>query len=324
MNIDLKIENGISNYHPMLEDGVTLEWVRKNSPGKLKFSCIKDGNNVLSFQEGDKVYFTLDGRLVFKGRVFAKSRSGKKPNIIEVTAYDQLRYFKNKDTMDFDNMKVGEYVRQIAASLKISDIECDDSKYVIPHRTETDLTYFDMVQNAVDLTMQAEHVLYVLYDDAGRLKLKSTENMKLDTLISEKNAVDYSYESSIDKQTYNSVWITDGSKADAGDKTRPASDEANIKRWGLLRYTGSTVGREDAQKKANDLLKKYNSKTRTLSISDAIGDIRVRGGSRISVNLKLGDIDLNDTTLLVEQVTHKFKNNAHLMDLKLRGGTFGD
>lgn len=103
----------------MIEDGVTLEWARKNAPGKLKFSCIKDDKNVLSFQEGDNVYFTLGGKLVFKGRVFAKSRSGKKPNIIEVTAYDQLRYFKNKDIMEFDNMKVGEYVRQIAQVLRL-------------------------------------------------------------------------------------------------------------------------------------------------------------------------------------------------------------
>ena len=68
-------------------------------------------------------------------------------------------------------------------------------------------------------------------------------------------------------------------------------------------------------------MKLYNTKTRSLSISDALGDTRVRAGSSVIVKLGLGDINVQ-SYLLVESVTHKFKQAQHLMDLKLRGGTF--
>ena len=73
--------------------------------------------------------------------------------------------------------------------------------------------------------------------------------------------------------------------------------------------------------KAEALLKLYNSKTRKLSISDALGDIRVRAGCSIICKLNLGDIDLQ-SYLMVENVTHTFKNNEHTMSMNLRGGSF--
>ena len=63
-------------------------------------------------------------------------------------------------------------------------------------------------------------------------------------------------------------------------------------------------------------MKLYNTKTRSLSISDALGDTRVRAGSSVIVKLGLGDINVQ-SYLLVESVTHKFKQEQHLMDLKL-------
>lgn len=76
-----------------------------------------------------------------------------------------------------------------------------------------------------------------------------------------------------------------------------------------------------AEQLITTMLKLYNTKTRSLSISDALGDTRVRAGSSVIVKLGLGDINVQ-SYLLVESVTHKFKQEQHLMDLKLRGGTF--
>ena len=73
--------------------------------------------------------------------------------------------------------------------------------------------------------------------------------------------------------------------------------------------------------KARALLDLYNQKTRNLQIKDALGDIRVRGGSLIVVNLNLGDVKLQNF-MLVEKATHKFKNGEHFMDLTLKGQNF--
>jgi len=78
---------------------------------------------------------------------------------------------------------------------------------------------------------------------------------------------------------------------------------------------------ENGAAKANALLSLYNSKTRKLRIKKAFGDVRIRAGSLIPVSLNLGDI-VSNTFMLVEKVSHTFKESEHFMDLTLRGGEF--
>ena len=319
MKVDLIIQNGSTIYYPIVEEGINLSWDRKGSPGKLKFSVVKD--SVLSFQEGNAVKLTVDGTDMFYGFVFTKSRSGSSPNVIEVTAYDQLRYFKNKDTYVYSNKKASEVIKMIAEDFGLSVGELEDTKHVIGSRTEDNATLFDIAQNALDETLQAKTQLYVLYDKVGKLTLQNIENMKLNLLIDADTIGGYSYSSTIDKQSFNQIKITFENKDSGKREIFIAKDSANINKWGLLQYTDTVELSSSGAAKAEALLKLYNTKTRTLSISDALGDVRVRAGSSVIVKLGLGDINVQ-SYLLVESVTHKFKQEQHLMDLKLRGGTF--
>lgn len=319
MKVDLIIQNGSTIYYPIVEEGISLEWDRKGAPGKLKFSVVKD--DVLSFQEGNAVKLTVDGTDMFYGFIFTKSRSGRSPYLIEVTAYDQLRYFKNKDTYVYSNKKASEVIKMIAEDFGLSVGTLEDTGYVIASRTEDNTTLFDIAQNALDETLQAKTQLYVLYDNVGKLTLQNIENMKLNLLIDADTIGNYTYSSTIDSQTYNQIKITFENK-DAGKREIfIAKDSSNINKWGLLQYTDTVELSTSGAAKAEALLKLYNTKTRSLSISEAIGDLRVRAGSSVIVKLDLGDIAIQ-SYLLVEKVTHKFKQNQHLMDLKLRGGTF--
>lgn len=319
MKVDLIIQNGSTIYYPIVEEGISLSWDRKGSPGKLKFSVVKD--SVLSFQEGNAVKLTVDGTDMFYGFVFTKSRSGSSPNVIEVTAYDQLRYFKNKDTYVYSNKKASEVIKMIAEDFGLSVGELEDTKHVIGSRTEDNATLFDIAQNALDETLQAKTQLYVLYDKVGKLTLQNIENMKLNLLIDADTIGGYSYSSTIDKQSFNQIKITFENKDSGKREIFIAKNSANINKWGLLQYTDTVELSSSGAAKAEALLKLYNTKTRTLSISDALGDVRVRAGSSVIVKLGLGDINVH-SYLLVESVTHKFKQEQHLMDLKLRGGTF--
>ena len=91
--------------------------------------------------------------------------------------------------------------------------------------------------------------------------------------------------------------------------------------WGVLQHYDTLQKGENGQAKADALLKLYNSKTRNLKITNAIGDTRVRAGSMVIVNLGLGDMNMKNF-MLVEKVTHTFKLDQHFMDLTLRGGEF--
>ena len=145
--------------------------------------------------------------------------------------------------------------------------------------------------------------------------------MKLGLVINEDTAGNYEYKSSIADNTYNRIKLL-YEDSDAGTRQMYiAQDSSNINKWGVLQYYEKLNDATNAKTMADALLKLYNAKTRTLKISDALGDTRVRAGTMLVVMLGLGDINLSNF-LLVEQVKHTFSNGQHLMELKLRGGKF--
>ena len=317
--ITIIVQNANTIYYPVLEEGAEITWERQGSPGKLKFSCVVDES--LKIEEGNPVKVNVDDTDIFYGFIFSISRSGSNPKVIEVTVYDQLRYFKNKDTYVYSNKKASDVIRMVANDFGLQVGSIEDTGYVIESRTEDNTTLFDIVQNALDETLQAKTQMYVMYDDVGKITLKNIENMKLGLVMDVDTIGDYDYASSIDTDTYNQVKITYENKETGKREVFIAKDSSNINKWGLLQYTDTVETSTSGSAKADALLKLYNAKTRNLSISDALGDIRVRGGSSVIVKLDLGDIQVS-SFLVVESVTHKFKQDQHLMDLKLRGGEF--
>ena len=319
MTYELLIQHGKTIMYPPIVDGVTVEWERQGQPGKLTFEVIKTEN--LSFEEGDPCRFSVDGEPLFYGFVFDKSRSGSNPEKVKVTVYDQLYNLKNKDTYVYSNKTATEVVKMIAEDFGLNLGTLDDTGYKIETRTEENTSLFDIIQNALDATTKAKTEMYVLYDKAGKLMLTNIGNMKLGLVINEDTAGNYEYKSSIADNTYNRIKLL-YEDSDAGTRqVYIAQDSSNINKWGVLQYYEKLNDATNAKTMADALLKLYNAKTRTLKISDALGDTRVRAGTMLVVMLGLGDINLSNF-LLVEQVKHTFSNGQHLMELKLRGGKF--
>lgn len=313
----LIIQNGKTLYAPLVEEGITWETARKGVPGKLEFSVVKD--NVISFQEGNLVLMQVDDKDVFYGYVFTKRRN--KDGTIKVTAYDQLRYLKNKDTYNYENLTAGGLVKKIAEDFRLKTGVIENTAYVIKSRLEDNKTLFDMIQTALDLTLQNTKKMYVLYDDSGKLTLRNIEALKLPLLINKNTAEDFDYTSSIDGETYNKIKLSyNNEKANTRD-IYLVEDSNRVEAWGVLQYYESIDEKTNGKAKAEALLSLYNQKTRNLSVSGAFGDIRVRGGSIIAVDLALGDINLK-SYMMVESVKHTFNGNQHTMDLTLRGGEF--
>jgi len=318
LKADIMIAHGNALYYPAVKEGCELSLSRKGTPGKLKFSVVKD--ELLSFSEGDAVKLTIDGECVFYGFVFTKSRSSSAPYLIDVTCYDQTRYLKNSDTYNYEGKTTGELVRMIAEDFCLSVGELSDTGFPIS-RSDSDTSLFDVIQNSIDDTLMSTGKLFVLYDDEGALTLKNAEDMKLDLLLDVDTMGGYSYESTIDSRTYNQIKVVLDDSESGVKKVYIAKDTENINKWGVLQYNDTVKTQANGEAKANALLSLYNSVTRNLSVSDALGDIRVKGGSSVIVNLELGDVSVLNY-MLVESVTHKFSENQHLMDLKLRGGEF--
>lgn len=316
MNVELLIQNGSNLYSPLVEEGIQWTTERAGSPSILKFTVIKDQQ--ISFQEGNAVLMRVDGKDVFHGFVFSKKRN--KNHHIEVTAYDQLRYLKNKDTYLYDNKTASQVIKMIAEDFHLNLGEIENTSYVISDRTEDNQTLFDIIQNALDLELQHTGEMYCLYDDFGKLTLKNISSMMLNILIDADTAEDFDYKSSIDDQTYNQISLL--YEDDNGvRKFHVEKDADKIFEWGVLQYHEKIEKGENGAAKAKALLKLYNKKTRTLKINNAFGDLRCRAGTMVIVQLNLGDI-ITSNYFLVEKATHTFHNGQHLMSLNLRGGEF--
>ena len=322
MEVELLIQHKKKLFIPVVEEGITWSTERTGCPGELQFKVVKD--KTLKITEGDAVRLKVNGRKIFYGFIFKMQRD--KEQIITVTAYDQLRYLKNKDTYVYENITAGDLIKMIASDFKLKTGSIENTKYKIPSRVESNTTLFDMIGNALDLTLQNKKKMYVMYDNFGKITLKKLGDMKVGNnnkylLIDEETGENFDYTSSIDDNTYNKIKLTYDNDKTGKREVYIAQDSKNMNSWGVLQYYDTLQEGENGKAKADALLSLYNQKTRNLSIKNVCGDTRVRAGSLVIVQLNIGDMKINNW-MLVEKCKHEFKESQHLMTLTLRGGEF--
>ena len=315
--VEITIQNNVGQMqNPVIEGDVVWETTRRGSPSSLKFTVVKD--EMLNFHEGNPVSFRFNGSDVFYGYVFSKSRSDSR--LIDVTCYDQLRYFKNKDTISYENKTYAELLKMLAADYGLTVGTVADTKYKIPQRIEEG-TLFDTLGNASDLTLINTGKVFNLYDDFGKLTLKPYEEMLLPIYIDEDTAQDYSYTSSIDSDVYNRIKLAYDNGETGEREVHVLNDTASQGRWGVLQYYAkldSALSTADLQTKAQALLGYFNVIQRELTMKKVFGDIRARAGASVAVGMGLGDINISNY-MCIERARHTFSHGLYTMDLYLSG-----
>lgn len=308
-------ENGkpIRVQEPIVEEEITWETVRKGEPGKLTFTVKKD--ETLSFPEGAHVRFMYGDTKVFYGFVFTKQRD--KEQFITVTAYDQLRYLKNKTSYIFTGIRADQVLTRIADDFLLKVGAVENTGYVIPKFNKDNMTLFDIILDAIDDTVMATGNLYFIYDDFGKIMLKNIKDTKLGLLIDNTTAENFDYSSSIDNNTYNRIVLTDSEDKSERNVVK-VQDAGNIQRWGVLQYFEAMSNGGNTKVNADALLKLYNKVHRSLTIQGQKGDIRCRAGFGVYLDLYLGDLP-GKQHMLVEKAVHTFKHDEHTMDLTLIG-----
>lgn len=298
-------------------DGMKITWERKGAPGKLEFKALYDKD--FKINEGNTVIIQADGKDFFKGYIFSRKMS--KDGIMSYTAYDQLRYLKNKDTFIYKNKTAAEVVKRIAEKFRLDCGRLDDTIYKMS-AIEDDATLFDIIQNALDDTLVFTGRMYVLYDSFGNLTLSDVADMKVNScVVDEETGGDFTYETTIDDGVYNKIKLVYENKKKGTYDSYISQDARNMDKWGVLQYHDKISAPKLGKLKADALLDLYNQKKRSLSVSDVIGSTNVRAGSLVPVILNLQDIKVSNY-MMVEKVTHKFENRYYSMDLVLSGGGF--
>ena len=200
-NIELYIANPDGRiYKPVICD--KIEWEPpKNSYAMLGFTVLKDP--VLDFQEGAQVIFKYRGENVFCGYVFEKSRSDSYR--IKVTAYDQLRYFNNKDIYVYQDITASELLTAICKdhSVKLGGVY--DTGIKLPLTVEDNIPLIDITCNALEYTVSQGGIKCLLYDDFGQVRLDPQYWFRVPYAVNKETVQSIDYTSSINEGTFNRI-----------------------------------------------------------------------------------------------------------------------
>jgi hypothetical protein len=278
---------------------------------KLEFSYIDDD---LRIQNGSVVRFRYNGANIFYGYVFKHGQNKAKE--ITVTAYDQLRYCKAKDTIVVKNDTIDSLVRKMCNYFGLRVGTLTNTGYKLPVSVQDDKTWLDIIYTAISDTLMNTGIWYCLRDEFGSIAVRDLQDLQLDLVLGDESlAYDYEYGKSIDDNFYNQIKIVSDNETTGKRDVYIAKDSGSIAKYGLLQYfevLDKNANPSQAKSKADTLLKLYNREVETLEL-DCLGDVRVRAGT--SFYGQIEDIQLN-RRLIVRSVTHKFIP-VHTMNLEV-------
>lgn len=285
---------------------------RRGSPATSKIAVINsevnwDHGGILAVKDGD--------RGIFYGYTFKISRTESVET--SITAYDQTRYLKNKDTYVFTGKRADQITAQIAEDFKIKTGEMANTGYVIPSLIEDNQTLFDIILKGLDLTLINTGKMFYLWDDYGKLRISNVEDSKLDLLIGDGSmATGYTYDTDIDSETYNKIKLVRDNKDSGKRDVYIFQDSNNIKFWGILQnYDKVDENLNDAQikERGDQMLELYNRPKKSFEIL-ALSDLSVRAGKAVFISIS--DLNLKQF-FIIEEATHDLLKGTMKLKLKV-------
>lgn len=273
---------------------------RTGSPAQLDLTLAADP--AVEIAEGGIVTLAEGGAGLFYGYVFKRGRNEK--GEITVTAYDQLRYLKNKDTYVFTGQTATAITQQICADFGIKVGALESTGYVIPSMVEDGQTLLDIILKALDLTLINSGRMYYLWDDFGSLRISDVAVSAVGLTVGDESlATGYSYQSDIDSGTANKIKLVRDNKETGRRDVWVVMDSSTQKRWGILQHYEKVAGELNSAQvgaMADNLLKLKNRPKKSLSIN-GLSDLSIRAGRSILV--RIAEVGVSGW-YIVDECTH--------------------
>ena len=308
-------------YKPVVLDNIKWTTVRVGSPAKLEFEVLKDDK--LKIKNGSKVIAEYNGKCFFRGILTTYKYS--KNGIMSVTAYDPIFYLiRSKETYNFKNKSADEIIKGIACDYQISFGHIDVTGYRFETLLFDNKSLLDIMLESLEKSVylsKKENNFCLYYDPKDGLTLKSYGGLLTNFYIDESNYSDYSFESSIEKNSYNKikVFYNEPKAGEAKKKIQCfeiAEDKTTQKDWGgILQLTLKADSREQALDVKDPILKLYDLPTKTFSLKNVQGNIDVRAGMFVMFK----SLESNSAHYVrIEEASHTIKTDIHLMDLRVK------
>lgn len=275
---------------------------------------------------GEVVTLTVDEQHdMFWGYITSVKKHSK---TVDITAQDQIRYLReNTYTQNYGTLKASELIVRMADDFGFAMVDpptVADTEYPIPNVILQGAKPLDVIIDALNITFRNTGKRYYVFDAYHNLCLDWDENpetLKVTTFeVTHFNIRDYSYNEELG-DLRNIVKVTTKKTETAEEKTYVAQDAGSVARYGKLELTQEVDDKENPQAVADELLKENSGHDKTLSVTGAVGDPRIMGGSSIHVDLYTNGLEDQREFIMgwfkVENVTHKFSIGTHTMDMEL-------
>jgi len=289
-----------------------------DQPGKLTCEILDVGTEM--FFEGSNVILQVDNETVFNGYVFTRKRT--QDDTMTIVAYDRLRYLQNKDVAVFSNLTAGEIFARLCSEHQLPYRVVSPRRYRTAPITHDNAALFTMIKRALDEDLIATGEYCIIRDNRGTLELVDIATLTTNLLIGDASLLTgFDFESSIDQNTYNYVKLVQEDTTEGVRNVYVVQDSSNIYKWGRLQYfekVDKDANAAQIQAKAEQMLRLYNRKTRTLQVQ-CLGDTRITAGS--GVGLSIGKLSAEGFAkvqyVFVSKASHELTSGEHKMTLTL-------
>lgn len=296
---------------------ISLKTSVKKTPSVLSFRILFDEStkDKISVEEGTQVMLYSEEEGIFNGYVFRRELSDGE--FLEITAYDQLRYFNNRDSFYFKDMRASEIIKNVCTMFKVDAGEISQTNYTIPLLVCNNTTIWDVFEKALELEESFTNEKYVIYDDFGRVVMKNIKNMTAPAIISEedKSIISLRLRSDIDENTFNKIKLLKRNKEEEAYMTAAVQEGDSVEKWGVLQYSEiieDEINSAMANNLAEKLLKEKNRAFLSLNITE-MGNINLRAGNSVRVKLQ----GFEEKLFYVKECIHTFRNEEHIMKAEL-------
>ena len=177
-----------------------------SSAGKCSFS-IDTNKNKIKIPMGSTVSLTVTENGKKKGKFFGYVFTCE-PNgdSVSITAYDQLRYLKNNESYVLTGTTMEKLIRRIGTDFQLRLGTIEGVGYILPERIEDNKSLGDIIQRAIDFTLQGTQKQFIIRDEFGYLCCRDVKNLVTNLVIGDVSLLkSYDYKESIDSNVYNSV-----------------------------------------------------------------------------------------------------------------------
>lgn len=313
-----KADNG-KWYDLVVKDGIDITR-EPNVAASLTCDVLRDH---ITAENGDVVKFVLDGgHNQFLGAI---RKTQKSKEWCKITAYDQINILNKSEGYysyeDKTASEIVEYVAKASGMMMLSPPHIMDSEYKLPAKVE-ETTWMDMIHNAIEATIENTGKYFYLWDDCGNLCFHSRKWLADEShiLVSGGYITDYTLdEDTTDVITQvTAVEETKKENEEKGErKLTVVTNDDLVKKFGTINKDVKVGEGENAANLAETTLKDLQNRAFSISISGCQGDITVRGGTPIKVDLySVDNMEYIRGWYSVDSVTHHFKAGYHDMDLR--------